>query len=119
MIQRYNHIISWVNSNLARKIIVITPIRLIDQITFRRSGNVVTAILGNTTEEITTMNQTIEIGKAPEGFIPISVTYKMINLTLNSVPAYFSISSSGNIFMRVRGNIQSNVALYASFTYVI
>lgn len=75
--------------------------------------------MGNTTEEITAMNQTIEIGMAPEGFIPISVTYSMINLTLNSVSAFFSISSSGRIFMRVRGNIQANVALYESFTYVI
>ena len=118
-IQSLKNEISALNSNLARKTVIITPNKLIDRITFRKSGNVVTAILGVTTEEITTMSQTLEIGKAPEGYIPISIAYTMINLTLNSVPAYFAISASGNIFMRVRGNIQANVTLYATFTYII
>ncbi len=85
----------------------------------RKSGNVVTVILGISTAEITTMNQTLEIGQVPSEFQPSAFIYGMIGLTLNNTPAYFAISPSRTMYIRVRGNIQANVALYASFTYVI
>ncbi len=107
------------NSNLAGKTVTVTPDKLIDKITLRKSGNVVTAILGISTSEIITMNQTLEIGQVPSEFKPSAFIYGMIGLTLNSIPAYFAISPSKTIYIRVRGNIQANVALYASFTYVI
>lgn len=65
------------------------------------------------------MTQTLSIGTVPPEFKPISIVYTMLGLTLNNVPAYFSISASGTIFLRVSGNIVAKTALYASFTYVI
>lgn len=111
--------ISVINSNLSRKIAEITPDKYVSKIFFRKNGNTVTILLEKSTSEITLMNKTMVIGKVPEGFRPLAYVSTMLLLTLNAVPAYFAISSSGDISIRIRGNIQANIMLYATFTYVI
>ena len=108
-----------VNSNLSRKIAEITPNKYVSKIFFRKNGNTVTILLEKSTSEITLMNETMVIGKVPEGFRPLAYVSTMLLLTLNAVPAYFAISSSGDISIRIRGNIKANIMLYATFTYVI
>ena len=93
--------------------------KYIDRISFRKRGGIVTVVLGRTTSEIALVNQTFEVGKAPEGFVPNSAVYTIMALTLNNIPSYFAISSNGNITMRIKEKIQSDIPLYASFTYVI
>lgn len=111
--------ISVINSNLSRKIAEITPDKYISKIFFRKNGNTVTVLLEKSTSEITLMNETMVIGKVPEGFRPLAYVSTMLLLTLNAVPAYFAISSLGDIAIRIRGNIKANIMLYTAFTYVI
>lgn len=107
------------NSNLSRKIAEVTPDKYISKIFFRKNGNTVTILLEKSTSEITLMNETMVIGKVPEGFRPLAYVSTMLLLTLNAVPAYFAINSLGDIAIRIRGNIQADIMLYAAFTYVI
>lgn len=111
--------ISVINSNLSRKIAEITPDKYVSKIFFRKNGNTVTILLEKSTSEITLMNETMVIGKVPEGFRPLAYVSTMLLLTLNAVPAYFAINSLGDIAIRIRGNIQADIMLYAAFTYVI
>ena len=111
--------ISVINSNLSRKIAEITPDKYISKIFFRKNGNTVTVLLEKSTSEITLMNETMVIGKVPEGFRPLAYVSTMLLLTLNAVPAYFAINSLGDIAIRIRGNIKANIMLYTAFTYVI
>ena len=111
--------ISVINSNLSRKIAEITPDKYISKIFFRKNGNTVTVLLEKSTSEITLMNETMVIGKVPEGFRPLAYVSTMLLLTLNAVPAYFAINSLGDIAIRIRGNIKADIMLYTAFTYVI
>ena len=111
--------ISVINSNLSRKIAELTPDKHISKIFFRKNGNTVTVLLEKSTSEITLMNETMVIGKVPEGFRPLAYVSTMLLLTLNAVPAYFAINSLGDIAIRIRGNIKANIMLYTAFTYVI
>lgn len=96
----------------------VIPNDYIDGISFRKSGNMVEMIFGRTTRDTGAPGTVSLTTKIPEGFRPKAGEIRIMSASLEGVPVYVAVNTSGDIGIRFTKNIVAGTALYSAVTYI-